>query len=60
MIGGDGYYELDVNLGGGAEQVFHFYRLLGDIDGRGVVDGTDVNEITAALGQTGLAAPRPT
>ena len=57
MIQGDGYYELDVNPVSGPEQVFHFYRLLGDIDGRGVVDNTDVNEITSALGQTGLAAP---
>ena len=55
MIQGDGYYELDVNPVSGPEQVFHFYRLLGDIDGRGVVDNTDVNEITSALGQTGLA-----
>jgi hypothetical protein len=59
MIGGDGYYEIDADLNGDgvitASERFFFYRLLGDIDGRQVVDNTDISEITAALGQTGVA-----
>jgi hypothetical protein len=59
MIGGDGYYEIDADLNGDGvitpNEQFFFYRLLGDIDGRQIVDNTDVNEITAALGQTGVA-----
>lgn len=61
MAGGDGYYELDVDLNGDGvitlNEQFFFYRLLGDVDGRETVDNTDVTEITAALGQTGVLIP---
>lgn len=52
---GDGYYELDLDLDGSGEFATHefFYRLLGDVNGDQVVNGGDLNAITAALGQTG-------
>ena len=61
MAGGDGYFEVDVDLNGDGtiepSEHFFFYRLLGDVDGRQTVDTTDVNEITAALGQSGVLIP---
>ncbi len=45
----DGYYELDIKLPGGAIAVHHFYRLLGDVTGDGMVDANDLNEIAAEI-----------
>ena len=30
----------------------HFYRLLGDVDGDGIVDQNDLNEIAASINET--------
>ena len=54
----DGYYELDIKLPGGATDVHHFYRMLGDVTGDGTVDNNDLNEIAAEINlssPTGLA-----
>jgi hypothetical protein len=48
----DGYYELDVLLPSGQTAVHHFYRLLGDVTGDGIVDNTDLNAIAAVIGQS--------
>ena len=45
----DGYYEIDIKLPGGTTAVHHFYRLLGDVTGDGVVDINDLNEIAAEI-----------
>ena len=45
---GDGYYELDVTAGGTTYKHF-FYRLLGDVNGDGVVDGSDLSAIATEL-----------
>ena len=50
-IAADGYYELDVLPPNGQTAVHHFYRLLGDVTGDGVVDNNDLNAIAAELGQ---------
>jgi hypothetical protein len=53
----DGYYELDIKLPNGTTAVHHFYRLLGDVTGDGVVDNNDLNEIAAEINlssQTGM------
>jgi hypothetical protein len=51
-IAADGYYELDILLPGGQTAVHHFYRLLGDVTGDGIVDNNDLNAVAAAIGQT--------
>ncbi len=48
----NGYYELDVVLPNGQTAIDHFYRLLGDVNGDGIVDQNDLNEIAAARGQS--------
>ena len=48
----DGYYEVDIKLPSGQTAVHHFYRLLGDITGDGVVDSNDLNGIAASIGQS--------
>ena len=48
----DGYYEVDIKPPGGSMSVHHFYRMLGDVDGDGVVDANDLNEIAASVGET--------
>lgn len=48
----DGYYEVDITLPGGQIAVHHFYRMLGDVAGDGIVDQNDLNEIAAAIGTT--------
>ncbi len=53
LIGGDGYYELDIDLGGGNTKAEFFDRLLGDVTGDGVVDSTDLNNISGAIGLAG-------
>ncbi|MFI5455434.1 MAG: beta strand repeat-containing protein [Isosphaerales bacterium] len=55
----DGYYELDTVLPNGQTSVHHFYRLLGDVTGDGVVDNNDLNAIAAGLGQTTPAGLTP-
>jgi hypothetical protein len=45
----DGYYELDIKLPNGTMTVHHFYRLLGDVTGDGVVDNNDLNAIAAEI-----------
>jgi len=55
----DGYYELDVVLPNGQTAVHHFYRLLGDVTGDGVVDGNDLNAIAAQIGQSSPAGYTP-
>ena len=54
----DGYYELDIKLPNGTVAVHHFYRLLGDVTGDGVVNSADLNMIAAEINlssPTGLA-----
>ena len=51
----DGYYALSFTPSGshsGVGSTHHFYRLLGDVNGDGTVDQTDLNEIAAARGQS--------
>jgi Bacterial Ig-like domain (group 3) len=48
----DGYYEVHIKLPGGQTSVHHFYRLLGDVDGDGIVDQNDLNEIAASINET--------
>ena len=48
----DGYYEVDITLPNSQVAVHHFYRLLGDVDGDGTVDASDLNEIAASVGET--------
>jgi hypothetical protein len=48
----DGYYELDLLLPNNQTSVHHFYRLLGDVTGDGLVDNNDLNQIAAAIGQS--------
>ncbi len=50
--GADGYYEVDIHLPGGQTAVHHFFRLLGDVDGDGLVDANDLNEIAASINDT--------
>ena len=45
----DGYYELDIKLPNGTTAVHHFYRLLGDVTGDGVVDDNDLNAIATEI-----------
>ncbi len=55
----DGYYELDINLPNGTTAVHHFYRLLGDVTGDGVVDNNDLNAIAEAIGLTSPSGLAP-
>ena len=48
----DGYYEVDITLPSGQIAVHHFYRMLGDVNGDGIVDQNDLNEIAAEIGTT--------
>ncbi len=50
----DGYYTLSFTppSGQGLSATHSFYRLLGDVNGDGVVDQNDLNEIAAARGQS--------
>ncbi len=48
----DGYYEVDIKLPSGLVAVHHFYRLLGDVDGDGIVDATDLNAIAASVNES--------
>ena len=55
----DGYYEVDIKLPNGQTAVHHFYRLLGDVTGDGVVDSNDVNMIAAAIGDSSAVGWTP-
>ena len=55
----DGYYELDITLPDGQTAIHHFYRMLGDVNGDGVVDSNDLNEIAAAIGQSSPVGMTP-
>ena len=55
----DGYYELDIKLPGGAVAVHHFYRMLGDVTGDGLVDSNDLNEIAAEINLSNAAGLAP-
>ena len=55
----DGYYEVDIRLPDGQTSEHHFYRLLGDVDGDGIVDQNDLNEIAASIGETSPAGWSP-
>lgn len=48
---GDGYYQIGIDMDGDGEfDVYHhFHRLLGDINGDGVVDLSDRNAVMAAM-----------
>ncbi|MFI5454966.1 MAG: dockerin type I domain-containing protein [Isosphaerales bacterium] len=48
----DGYYEVDILQPNGQTAMHHFYRLLGDVNGDGIVDQNDLNEIAASIGET--------
>jgi hypothetical protein len=48
----DGYYEVDIKLPNGQTAAHHFYRLLGDVTGDGVVDNNDLNAIAASIGDS--------
>ena len=47
----DGYYEVDIKPPGATVAVHHFDRLLGDVDGDGIVDANDLNEIAASVNE---------
>jgi hypothetical protein len=47
---GDGYYEIDID---GFSEPYFFTRLLGDVNGDGVVNQADVNLVKGSLGRTG-------
>ena len=55
----DGYYELDIALPNGQTAVHHFDRLLGDVNGDGIVDSNDLNEVAAAVGQASPSGMTP-
>ncbi len=55
----DGYYELDIKLPDGQTAVHHFYRLLGDVTGDGVVDQHDLNEVAAEIGLSSQSGMSP-
>ncbi|MGO9600226.1 MAG: dockerin type I domain-containing protein [Isosphaeraceae bacterium] len=55
----DGYYEVDIKPSGVQTSVHHFYRLLGDVNGDGIVDQNDVNQIAASINDTSQAGWTP-
>jgi len=48
----DGYYKVDIHLPSGQTAVHSFYRLLGDVNGDGIVDNNDLNSIAAAIAES--------
>ncbi len=48
----DGYYEVDIHVPDGQTAVHHFDRLLGDVNGDGTVDESDLNAIATDIGQS--------
>jgi hypothetical protein len=55
----DGYYEVDIKLPSGQTAMHHFYRLLGDVAGDGVVDQNDLNEIAEDIGLSSPSGMSP-
>jgi len=55
----DGYYELDVTLPNGQTSVHHFYRLLGDVTGDGIVDNNDLTAIAAEINLSSQSGMTP-
>ena len=49
---GDGKYELVLNAAGGLTDTYDFYRLLGDVNHRGTVDGPNFQAFITAFNQT--------
>ena len=49
---GDGYYELGIDLDGNGsfESKKYFHRLLGDVNGDGIVSSTDKSQVLSASG----------
>jgi hypothetical protein len=47
----DGYYAVDIKLPNNQTSVHHFDRLLGDVNGDGIVDQNDLNEIAAEINE---------
>jgi hypothetical protein len=43
---------VDIKLPNGQTAAHHFYRLLGDVTGDGVVDNNDLNAIAASIGDS--------
>ncbi len=55
---GDGYYELGIDMDGNGsfESKKYFHRLLGDVNGDGVVSAADKSQVLAAQGTTSVEA----
>ncbi len=55
MAAGDGYYEIAIDLNGNGtyeeSEKYHFYRLLGDLNGDHSVDQADINLLANPNGQ---------
>lgn len=53
---GDGYYELAVDMDGDGsfESIKHFFRLLGDANGDGMVDVNDKNQVLSMVGSSNV------
>ncbi len=53
---GDGYYRvsLDIDGDGDMDASYHFFRILGDVDGNGRVDEVDLNRVTRAMERRGF------
>ncbi len=48
----DGYYKVVINLPGQQPATHYFDRILGDVNGDGIVDSNDLNEIAASINET--------
>lgn len=48
----DGYYKVVISLPGQSPVTHFFDRILGDVNGDGIVDQNDLNEIAASINQT--------
>ena len=55
----DGSYEVDLKLPNSQTAVHHFYRLLGDVAGDGIVDQNDLNEIASEIGLSSQSGMTP-
>ena len=48
----DGYYKVVIKLPGQHPATHYFDRILGDVNGDGIVDSNDLNEIAASINET--------
>ena len=48
----DGYYKVVIKLPGQQPATHYFDRILGDVNGDGIVDSNDLNEIAASINET--------